>query len=141
MGKPVHESAIVTVEGYGVAPAHRRKPNHSGCIEDLRVNGATTISQDTIESKRALICGVTGQDGALLAKLLLDKGYKVWGTSCDAQAANRHNLSTLKIEDRVQLSIMVNHDFRSVLRAVMACCLCEIYFLAGQTSVGLHLNS
>lgn len=68
MEKLVHESAIVTVDGYDAAPAHRRKPNHSDCIEDLRVNGATTISQDTIESKRALICGVTGLDGGTACK-------------------------------------------------------------------------
>ena len=36
---------------------------------------------------RALICGVTGQDGALLARLLLDKGYEVWGTSRDAETS------------------------------------------------------
>jgi GDPmannose 4,6-dehydratase len=36
-------------------------------------------------SKIALICGVSGQDGALLAQVLLANGYVVWGTSRDAQ--------------------------------------------------------
>ena len=40
------------------------------------------------EQKRALICGVNGQDGAYLSKLLLRKGYKVFGTSRDAQASS-----------------------------------------------------
>jgi len=34
---------------------------------------------------RALICGISGQDGAYLAKLLLDHGYEVWGSSRDAE--------------------------------------------------------
>lgn len=96
--------------------------------------------QDSITGKRALICGVTGQDGALLAKLLLGKGYEVWGTSRDAQAANQRSLHALTVEGRVRLCTMLPHDFRSVLRAVMACRPCEIYFLAGQTSVGLSFE-
>ena len=40
-----------------------------------------------VTEKRALICGVTGQDGAYLAQLLLEKGYRVWGTSRQAQTA------------------------------------------------------
>ena len=37
-------------------------------------------------SKRALICGISGQDGTYLAKLLLERGYEVWGSSRDAGA-------------------------------------------------------
>ncbi|MGA1134357.1 MAG: GDP-mannose 4,6-dehydratase, partial [Prochlorotrichaceae cyanobacterium] len=33
----------------------------------------------------ALVCGVSGQDGAYLARLLLEKGYQVYGTSRDSQ--------------------------------------------------------
>jgi len=47
--------------------------------------------------KTALICGVSGQDGAYLAKLLLEKGYRVFGTSRDAQVANFANLDRLSI--------------------------------------------
>jgi GDPmannose 4,6-dehydratase len=36
-------------------------------------------------TKKALICGISGQDGAYLAQLLLQKGYEVIGTSRDAQ--------------------------------------------------------
>jgi GDPmannose 4,6-dehydratase len=45
--------------------------------------------------KTALICGVCGQDGAYLAKFLIDKGYLVFGTSRDAQSASRRNLELL----------------------------------------------
>lgn len=41
---------------------------------------------------RALICGVSGQDGAYLAELLLSKGYEVWGTSRDAQVTSFKNI-------------------------------------------------
>jgi len=51
--------------------------------------------------KRALICGVTGQDGAYLAELLLDKGYEVWGTSRDAHMASVGGLQALGIADRI----------------------------------------
>jgi len=42
--------------------------------------------------KTALICGVTGQDGSYLAQLLLSKGYRVIGTSRDAESITFHNL-------------------------------------------------
>ena len=41
---------------------------------------------------RALICGVSGQDGACLAELLLSKGYEAWGTSRDAQVTSFKNI-------------------------------------------------
>ena len=46
---------------------------------------------------RALICGVSGQDGAYLAKYLLEKGYEVIGSSRDAQMCN---FSSERIKDR-----------------------------------------
>lgn len=87
--------------------------------------------------KRALICGVTGQDGAYLAKLLLDKGYAVAGTSRDAQVANTGNLERLRIADQVALESMATTDFRSVLQVISKVKPDELYYLAGQSSVGL----
>ena len=49
-------------------------------------------------TKRALIVGVSGQDGAYLAKLLLEKGYEVIGTSRDAQVTRFDNLVRLGID-------------------------------------------
>jgi len=89
---------------------------------------------------RALICGVSGQDGAYLAQLLLGKGYEVWGTSRDAQVASLPNLATLGIKDRVRVTSMAPTDFRSVLTALEASDPEEVYFLAGQTSVGLSFE-
>jgi len=89
---------------------------------------------------RALICGVGGQDGAYLAKLLLGKGYEVWGTSRDAQASEFRNLAMLDIAGQLTLCSMAPSDFRSVLSLVARCKPDEIYFLAGQSSVGLSFE-
>jgi GDPmannose 4,6-dehydratase len=89
---------------------------------------------------RALVCGVSGQDGAYLAQLLLGKGYEVWGTSRDAQATSFNNLTLLGIKDRVKLVSMASNDFRSVLTALKRSDPDEVYFLSGQTSVGLSFE-
>ncbi len=89
---------------------------------------------------KALICGVTGQDGAYLAQLLLAKGYDVWGTSRDAQASTFHNLARLEIHDQLTLVSMAPHDFRSVLQVLSRCQPDEVYNLAGQSSVGLSFE-
>jgi GDPmannose 4,6-dehydratase len=87
--------------------------------------------------KKALIIGVSGQDGAYLAKLLLEKGYEVHGTSRDHEVSSFRNLQRLGIKDRVKLTSMVTSDFRSVLTALQKADADEIYNLAGQTSVGM----
>jgi GDPmannose 4,6-dehydratase len=90
--------------------------------------------------KRALICGISGQDGSLLARLLLARGYAVSGTSRDAQIASFGNLVKLGIRDRVSLESMSLIDFRSVLQTIAKVEPDEIYNLAGQSSVGLSFE-
>lgn len=90
--------------------------------------------------KKALICGISGQDGAYLASLLLDKGYAVYGTSRDAQMSSFRNLKRLGIYDRVKLSSMSLTDFRSVLQVLTQVEPQEVYNLAGQSSVGLSFD-
>lgn len=87
--------------------------------------------------KRALICGITGQDGALLAKLLITKNYEVWGTSRDAEASDHKNLLRLGIKDTVILRSVIPSDFRSVLNILAQSVPDEIYFLGSQSSVSL----
>lgn len=86
---------------------------------------------------RALIFGVTGQDGTYLAKLLLDKGYDVIGTSRDAVINPLNNLRRLGIHEKITLVSMGINDFRSVLSVIQKYTPNEIYNLAGQTSVAL----
>jgi GDPmannose 4,6-dehydratase len=90
--------------------------------------------------KTALICGVSGQDGAYLAKLLLEKGYHVVGTSRDAQVANFANLDRLSIADHVERESMVLTDFRSTLQTIAKVKPDEVYNLAGQSSVALSFQ-
>jgi GDPmannose 4,6-dehydratase len=90
--------------------------------------------------KRALICGISGQDGAYLAKFLISKGYQVWGTARDAQVASFQNLLKLGVRDTVKPLSMVQTDFRSVLNSLMRSDPEEIYFLSGQSSVGLSFD-
>lgn len=90
--------------------------------------------------KKALICGVSGQDGAYLARLLLNKGYDVYGTSRDAQVSAFHGLTILGIRDKVRLESMAVNDFRSVLQTLNKIRPDEVYNLAGQSSVGLSFQ-
>lgn len=92
------------------------------------------------EKRTALICGVSGQDGSYLAELLLKKGYEVFGTSRDAQGSSFSNLRKLGISDRIKYISMVPEDFRSVLVALRKSKPDEIYYLAGQSSVGLSFE-
>jgi GDPmannose 4,6-dehydratase len=90
--------------------------------------------------KRALICGVSGQDGTYLAKLLLEKGYRVIGTSRDAQACPFSNLEKLGLRQEVECCSMVLTDFRNTLQTLARVKPDEIYNLAGQSSVGLSFE-
>ncbi len=90
--------------------------------------------------KTALIAGVSGQDGAYLAKLLLDKGYRVVGTSRDAQVASFAKLEALGIREKIEVASMSPNDFRSVLQVLARTEPDEVYNLAGQSSVGLSFE-
>lgn len=92
------------------------------------------------QGKVALVCGVAGQDGGYLAQFLLAKGYTVWGTSRDVQGANFRNLILLGISDSIQKMSLVPGDFRSVFMAIRQSRPDEIYYLAGQSSVGLSFE-
>ena len=90
--------------------------------------------------RTALIYGVSGQDSAWLAKLLLDKDYRVVGTSRDADIATFANLVKLGIRERVTTMSSTPTDFRSVIRVLLEVEPDEIYNLSGQTSVALSFQ-
>lgn len=90
--------------------------------------------------KTALICGVGGQDGAYLSRLLLAKNYRVYGTSRDAQGGSFVNLQRVGVFEHVSLLSMAPEDFRSVFMAIKSVQPDEVYFLAGQSSVGLSFE-
>lgn len=90
--------------------------------------------------KKALICGVSGQDGAYLSQLLLEEGYSVYGGSRDAQMGSFQNLTKLGIREQIKLVSISINDFRSVLQTLLHVKPDEVYNLAGQTSVGLSFE-
>ena len=88
----------------------------------------------TLNLRKALIFGVSGQDGAYLAEFLLNKGYEVWGTSREAQKTP-HNLEALGIAAQVNLVACAMNDGTNIRQVLDAANPDEIYNLAGQTSV------
>ena len=90
-----------------------------------------------MKNKKAIIFGVTGQDGPYLAELLLEKGYDVWGTSRDASKSNLINLKKLGIDKKINLVSVLNDDFQKLSNLISELLPDEIYYLAGQSSVGL----
>ncbi len=90
--------------------------------------------------KKALICGISGQDGVYLTQLLLDKGYQVIGTSRANNASGFTHLNSFGLHNRVKLVVMALNDFRSVLNVLASERPDEIYNLAGQSSVGLSFE-
>lgn len=90
--------------------------------------------------KRALIFGISGQDGAYLARLLLDRGYEVHGTSRDAETQPFARLRALGVRERVTTHSASLRDFRDLLQLIDGIRPDEIYNLAGQSSVALSFS-
>ena len=90
--------------------------------------------------KKAFICGISGQDGAYLADFLLGRGYRVAGSSRDAQVSSFANLERLNLRHRVEVESVALTDFRSVLQALLKAEADEVYNLAGQRSVALSFQ-
>lgn len=90
--------------------------------------------------KKVLICGVSGQDGAYLSKLLIEKGYEVFGGSRDVDNSSFRNLKMLKILDSINLVSITLTDFRSVFQTINRINPDEVYNLAGQSSVALSFE-
>lgn len=83
---------------------------------------------------------MSGQDGAYLSKLLLERGYEVHGTSRDAGTAGLSNLDQLGIGGQVSVWSMSPTDLRSVLAITQKIQPTEIYNLSGQSSVSLSFD-
>src|SRR4051812_26385980 len=86
-------------------------------------------------SKRALITGVTGQDGAYLSRLLLDKGYEVFGLLARRSSETSWRLRHVGVHDRVHLIDGDLTDGSSLFRAVKQFKPDEIYNLGAQSFV------
>ncbi len=86
-------------------------------------------------SKSALITGITGQDGAYLTRLLLDKGYEVYGLIARRGSDTLWRLRELGVESAVRLVNGDMIDVSSLIRALEASKAEEVYNLAAQSFV------
>lgn len=89
---------------------------------------------------KAIILGVTGQDGALLARLLHARDYQIMGTSRDATQLRDSNLSRIGLLGKIELASVSTNDFRCVIQLLMKFQPDEIYHLSGQSSVGVSFD-
>jgi len=87
-------------------------------------------------TKRALITGITGQDGAYLAKFLLEKGYDTFGTYRRLSTPNFWRLQYLDVFDKINLIPADLVDAASLVEAIKISEPDEIYHLAAQSFVG-----
>lgn len=91
-------------------------------------------------SQRALICGISGQDGTYLAKLLLEKGYEVWGSSRDAERTPFSNARSLGIYESLHLVSLNLRDLSNAIGLLQRIRPQRVFSLAGQSSVGLSFE-
>jgi GDPmannose 4,6-dehydratase len=93
-------------------------------------------------TKRALITGITGQDGAYLAQLLLEKGYQVTGTFRRTSSVNFWRIEELGIQDHPQLQLVEFDltDLGCILRLLQQGSFDEVYNLAAQSFVGVSFE-
>ena len=92
--------------------------------------------------KTAIVTGITGQDGAYLAELLLSKGYTVYGTYRRTSSVNHWRIQELGIESNPNL-YLVEHDLTDLLssiRLLERSGASEIYNLAAQSFVGVSFD-
>jgi GDPmannose 4,6-dehydratase len=92
--------------------------------------------------KKAIITGITGQDGAYLAQLLLEKGYKVYGTYRRSSSMNFWRIEELGISNHENLQLIEYdlNDQSSNIRMIEKIQPDEIYNLAAQSFVGVSFD-
>jgi len=88
-----------------------------------------------MKAKKALITGITGQDGAYLAKILLEKGYKVFGTFRRTSTPNFWRLQSLDIFSKIKLIPADLLDMGSLIESVKVSDPDEVYNLAAASFV------
>ena len=95
-----------------------------------------------MDQKTALITGITGQDGAYLSKLLLDKGYTVYGTYRRASSVNFWRVEEVGIRNHPNFHLLDYDltDLSSSIRILEKTRVDEVYNLAAQSFVGVSFD-
>jgi GDPmannose 4,6-dehydratase len=93
-------------------------------------------------TKKALITGITGQDGAYLAELLLDKGYTVYGTYRRTSSVNFWRMEELSVNKHPNMHLVEYDltDLGSSIRLLEATKATEVYNLAAQSFVAVSFD-
>ena len=91
-------------------------------------------------TKRALITGISGQDGAYLSKLLLEKGYKVYGGRRQGAAQSLWRLAELGVAGEVEMVPFELLEYADIQRTIASTKPDEVYNLAAQSFVGLSFE-
>lgn len=92
------------------------------------------------KTRRALVTGISGQDGAYLAKHLLEKGYEVFGGRRRSATQNLWRLDELGIADRVQIVDLELLEYSNILDAIRSIAPDEVYNLASQSDVAVSFK-
>lgn len=97
---------------------------------------------EVIMNKVAIVTGITGQDGAYLAELLLEKGYKVYGTYRRTSSVNFWRIEELGIQDNPNLHLVEYDltDLSASIRLLQQTNATEVYNLAAQSFVGVSFE-
>ena len=108
----------------------------------LRDSKITMEEAKEITMKKAIITGITGQDGAYLAKFLLEQGYKVYGTQRRLSSQNHWRINELGIERHENLKLVDFDltDLGSAIRLMSTVQPDEVYNLAAQSFVGVSFS-
>jgi len=91
-------------------------------------------------SKRALITGITGQDGAYLTKLLLDKKYEVYGAFRRTSDLHLNRLKCLDVDDKIKYVSVELLEFTNIYKVIERIQPDELYNLGAQSFVGLSFE-
>jgi GDP-mannose 4,6-dehydratase len=143
-GRPRAEAGGTGVDVYNPAAFYRLKVVLAPCPTHAPHGGShsklANFPMSTLKS--AVVTGVTGQDGAYLAQLLLEKGYKVYGTYRRTSSVNFWRMEELGIESHPNLEL-VEYDLTDVgtsIALVQRAQPDEIYNLAAQSFVGVSFD-
>ena len=106
-------------------------------------NGGSCNLNEVVKTPKALITGITGQDGSYLAEMLVKKGYEIHGIvrrASQSDSSRFRNLNQLRFENRLTLHYADLSDTTALRRIITTVSPNEFYHLAGQSHVGLSFE-
>ena len=121
--------------GFFVGNDFRDLKNEIHYLHELFKEFEKSVLLDRNKNEKALITGITGQDGAYLAKLLIEKGYKVYGTVRRSTSEKFVNLKYLNIYDKIKFYDFDLLELSNIQNVIKETKPHEIYHLAAQSFV------